>query len=384
MKRLVILGASGSIGTQTIDVVLSHPDLYEVVALSIGKKVDVLKDILTKIEVKTVCVQEKEDCDKLKNEYPNIEFISGEEGLKELVTRDDYDVLVNALVGFVGFLPTLYAIESKHDVALANKETLVVGGELIEKALKENDCKLYPIDSEHSAIFQCLQGNDKEDVERLLITASGGAFRDKTREELKNVTLADALAHPNWSMGDKITVDCANMMNKGFEVIEAHWLFNMPYDQIKVVMHKESIVHSMVEYVDGSIIAQMGNPDMRLPIQYALAYPRRLERKEESLDLTKVGELHFEESDVRRYPLLALAYQCGEKGGNLPAVMNAVNDVANEAFRNGDIPFLMIEDLIITAVNKVPYKEIESVDDLLEANEWGHTFALDKIQGVKQ
>ena len=384
MKRLVLLGASGSIGKQTLDVVKQHPDLFSIEALSVGKNIESLKEILSDFDIKEVCVQQQEDCEILQKEYPSIHFTYGEDGLKYLSELEEYDVLVNALVGFVGFMPTLSAIRHKHDVALANKETLVVGGELIKRALEEYGCKLYPIDSEHSAIFQCLQGNRSEDVKRLIITASGGAFREKTRDELKDVTLADALAHPNWSMGDKITVDCANMMNKGFEVIEAHWLFDMPFEKIDVVMHQESIVHSMVEYVDGSVMAQMGTPDMRLPIQYALSYPDRFERKADALDLCSVGELHFKEPDVRRYPLLALAYQCGEKGGNKPAVMNAVNDVANEAFRNGEISFLMIEDLIITAVNTVPFKKIETVEDLLEANKWGHQFALEKIKGVKQ
>ena len=308
-------------------------------------------------------------------------MFSGDEGLLELVKTCDYDILVNALVGFVGFLPTYHAILTDHDVALANKESLVVGGELIKKALEEHDVELIPVDSEHSAIYQSLNGNRKEDVKRLIVTASGGAFRDKSREELKDVTLEDALKHPNWLMGEKITVDSATMMNKGFEVIEAHYLFDVDYENIDVLIHKESIIHSMVEYIDGSVIAQLATADMRLPIQYALSKPKRLENpSNEGLDLVKVGSLHFDDVDVRRYPLIALAYEAGKKGGNLPAVMNGANDVANLAFRKGEISFLDIEDIIIKAVNYAKYKEVNSVDDLIEANKFGNEFALKEIK----
>ncbi len=384
MKRLVLLGASGSIGMQTIDVVLQHSQDFQIMALGVGRNIERLKEILTKITVDTVCVQEEKDAVQLAESYPQITFLHGEEGMIQLAQRQDYDLLVNALVGFVGFLPTLRAIESNHDVALANKETLVCGGKLIYEALHQYKRSLYPIDSEHSAIFQCLQGNRMDQVKRLIITASGGSFRTKSREELKDVTVEQALAHPNWTMGAKITIDSADMMNKGFEVTEAHWLFDMDYDKIDVVMHPESVVHSMVEYVDHSTMAQMGAPDMRLPIQYALTWPQRYPlQQEEPLDLTKIGELHFSKPDVRRFPLLALAYQAGRKGGNLSAVMNAANEVANAAFRHGEIPFLMIEDIVIEAVNKAPFKEIESVQDLLDADAWGRSYAKMRIEGAK-
>lgn len=384
MKRLVLLGASGSIGMQTIDVVLQHSQDFQIMALGVGRNIERLKEILTKITVDTVCVQEEKDAVQLAESYPQITFLHGEEGMIQLAQRQDYDLLVNALVGFVGFLPTLRAIESNHDVALANKETLVCGGKMIYEALHQYKRSLYPIDSEHSAIFQCLQGNRMDQVKRLIITASGGSFRTKSREELKDVTVEQALAHPNWTMGAKITIDSADMMNKGFEVTEAHWLFDMDYDKIDVVMHPESVVHSMVEYVDHSTMAQMGAPDMRLPIQYALTWPQRYPlQQEEPLDLTKIGELHFSKPDVRRFPLLALAYQAGRKGGNLSAVMNAANEVANAAFRHGEIPFLMIEDIVIEAVNKAPFKEIESVQDLLDADAWGRSYAKMRIEGAK-
>ena len=383
MKRLVLLGATGSIGQQTIDVVLQHPDLFTIRALGAGRNMKNLREILAKISTDLVCVQLKEDADLLRGEYPDIRFVSGDEGLEELASLSDYDLLVNALVGFAGFMPTLKAIESGHDVALANKETLVVGGELIYRALEKYGRKLYPIDSEHSAIWQCLQGNRKSDLKRLIITASGGSFRKLTREELKNVTVEQALAHPNWSMGAKITIDSADMMNKGFEVIEAHWLFNVSYDDIDVIMHRESVIHSMVEYCDHSIMAQLGAPDMRLPIQYALSAPDRFDLQQDApLDLTAIGELHFEKPDVRRFPLLALAYEAGRKGGNLPGVMNAANEAANLAFREGKIPFLMIEDIVISAVHKVPYKEVNEVSDLIEADRWGREFAEKKINEV--
>ena len=383
MKRLVLLGATGSIGVQTVDVVLKHPGQFEITALSAGRNIDGLRRILSQIDADTVCVISEEDAETLKKEYPGKTIVFGDEGLCYLASMQDYDVLVNALVGFAGFMPTLKAIESGHDVALANKETLVVGGELINEALKKHGRKLYPIDSEHSAIFQCLQGNNRQRLKRLIITASGGSFRTKTREELRDVTVEEALAHPNWAMGAKITIDSADMMNKGFEVMEAHWLFDVDYDDISVIMHRESVIHSMVEYTDHSIMAQLGAPDMRLPIQYALTCPDRFDLDlEEPLDLAKVGTLHFEEPDVRRFPLLALAYETGRKGGTLPAVMNAANEAANLAFREKKIPFLMIEDIVISAVYNAQRKDVHSVQDLLEADAWGRAYAEKMIEGA--
>ena len=384
MKKLVLLGASGSIGIQTIDVVLQHPDMFEITALSVGRNIDALHKILKQIPVRKVCVQEKEALASLEKLYPDIVFTSGDEGLIELSQADDYDVLVNALVGFVGFMPTLKAIESGHDVALANKETLVVGGKLIKEALVKYNRSLYPIDSEHSAIFQCLQGNKHSQVKRLLITASGGSFRNLERKDLENVTVEQALAHPNWSMGAKITIDSADMMNKGFEVTEAHWLFDIDYDRIDVVMHEESVVHSMVEFVDHSVVAQLGSADMRLPIQYALSWPERLPLEEKHFDLTEIGTLHFKKPDMERFPLLALAYEAGKKGGNLDAVMNAANEVANLAFREGKIPFLMIEEIVIGAVHSVAFEEVNTVDDLIRANAWGRDYAYEKVKEVSQ
>lgn len=381
MKRLVLLGASGSIGTQTIDIVLQHPDMFQITALGVGRNIAMLEKILQKVPVRTFSVQEKKDAEMLQKKYPSCTVLYGDEGLLALAARDDYDVLVNALVGFAGFAPTLKAIETGHNIALANKETLVCGGELITKALKKYHVSLYPIDSEHSAIFQCLQGNRRSDVRRLIITCSGGAFRNLRRDQLKDVTVDDALAHPNWSMGPKITVDSANLMNKGFEVTEAHWLFDMDYDDIEVLMHPQSIVHSMVEYVDHSIIAQLGAADMRLPIQYSLTWPERYDFHEEHpLDLAQAADLHFEKPDLERFPLLALAYEAGKKGGNLDAVMNGANEAANAAFRSRRIPFLMIEDIVIGAVHSAQFSEVRTVEDLLKADAYGRNYAENRIE----
>ncbi len=368
MKSIVLLGASGSIGVQTIDVVLNHSDEFVIKALSIGYNVKVLKDILTKVHPEIVCVVRKEDAQALSSEYPDIRFVYGDEGLVELAGLDGYDVLVNALVGFAGLLPTMRAIETGHDIALANKETLVVGGSFVMEAAKKHGVSLYPIDSEHSAIFQCLQGNQHHEVKRLIVTASGGSFRNRTRDQLKGVTVQEALSHPNWSMGAKITIDSATMMNKGFEVIEAHWLFGFDFDHIDVVMHPESVVHSMVEFVDTAVVAQLGTPDMRLPIQYALSWPRRLSLPGESLDFTKLSALHFAPASFERFPLLGLAYEVGHRQGNLPAVLNAANEVANQAFRDGRIEFLDIEDLVISTVNEFEFKKEITFEDVLEAD----------------
>lgn len=385
MKRLVLLGASGSIGIQTIDIIQQHPDLFELVSFGVGKNIEKAKEYLNLFpSIQMISVQLEEDAIELQKDYPNKTILFGEKGMEEIVSQDNYDVLVNALVGFAGFLPTLKAIQTHHNVALANKETLVCGGELINRALKEHGCELYPIDSEHSAIWQSLRGNKKEQVKRLLITCSGGSFRNKTRDELKDVTVEQALAHPNWSMGSKITIDSATLMNKGFEVIEAHWLFDIPYENISVLMHPESVVHSAVEYVDHSVIAQLGAPDMRLPIQYALTYPDRYDYQLDTpLDLTKLGTLHFDAPDTTRFPLLALAFECGKKGGNLNAVMNAANEVANAAFRNHEISFLKIEEIVMSAVEHVQFQELNTVQDVIDADAWGREYAMQMVKGVQ-
>lgn len=383
LKELVLLGATGSIGTQTVDIVLQHPELFHIRALSAGHNMAELRKILDMVDAKMVCVCEKEDAETLQHDYPDRTFVYGDEGLLTLAGLADYDVLVNALVGFAGFAPTLRAIEAGHDIALANKETLVVGGELIRKALAEHHVRLVPIDSEHSAIHQALQGNRRSDVKRLWITCSGGAFRNLSREEMKHVTVEDALAHPNWHMGPKITVDCANLMNKGFEVMEAHYLFDVPYEDIKVLIHPQSIVHSMVEYVDHSFMAQLGAADMRLPIQYALTGPDRYYFREENpLDLLAGADLHFEAPDFAKYPLLKTAYEVGERGGSLPAVMNGANEEANLAFRQKKIPFLKIEEIVMGAVRASAWAPVSCEADLRKADQEGRAYAKACIKEI--
>ena len=382
-KRILLLGASGSIGTQTIDIIEQHPEQYELVSFGVGKNIDYARKLLTKYPVSLISVERKEDSEELQKEFPHTRVTYGNEGLVELVTSADYDLLVNALVGFVGLEPTLKALETKHNVALANKETLVVGGELVNKAALENGCVITPIDSEHSAIAQCLAGNPYKQIKKLIITASGGSFRKKTREELKDVTVEEALSHPNWTMGAKITIDSATMMNKGFEVMEAHYLFDVPYEQIEVLMHDESIIHSMVEYKDGAVMAELGTPDMRIPIQYAISDPDNL-RSElnlgESLDLAKVATMHFHAPDYNRFPLLKLAYDIGKNPGTNQAVLNASNEVANAAFRNHRIPFLMIEEVVFKTVEAFENKPVTSLKELIEVDQKARKYAEDYIR----
>ncbi len=366
MKKLAILGITGSIGSQTADVVRQHPDEFRITAMSCGHNISVLKKMIQEFKPKLVCVSDGKDAYRLSQQYSGVKFVFGEEGLNEVAVFDDCDMIVNALVGFVGLTPTIKAIHAHKTICLANKETLVVAGKIVMEECRKNQVDLIPIDSEHSAILQCLRGNRHDQIRKLLITASGGSFRDKSREELVNVTKEDALKHPNWSMGAKITIDSATMMNKGFEVIEAHWLFDIDFDNIDVVMHRESVIHSMVEFADGAIIAQLGSPDMRLPIQYALTYPNRYELNETPFDLCDIATLHFTKPDFKRYPLLELAYQVGRLQGNLPAILNASNEEAVSLFLNDRIGFLDIEEIIKSALSHFEYKEEICLEDCIE------------------
>lgn len=384
MKKLVLLGATGSIGTQTIDVVNHHRSEFSIIGLSAGHNMKKLSELLEVCpDVKYVCVGRKADMDEMQKMYPHLMFYFGDEGLCELASLPEYDVFVNAIVGFRGLLPTLAAIQNRKVIALANKETLVAGGPIVKEALKQHQVALYPIDSEHSAIFQCLQGSHRKEVDKLIVTASGGSFRDKKREELKDVTVAQALHHPNWNMGGRITIDSATMMNKGFEVIEAHYLFDIPYDKIDVLVHRESVIHSMVQYHDHAIIAQLGTADMRLPIQYALSYPDRLTMKQEApFDFMKYPALHFEAADMERYPLLALAYEVGRKGGNLGAVMNGADEEAVALFLQEKIAFLDIETYIERAVHAAVYIEEPTLQDIIEADQFGREFVKNTWKGM--
>ncbi|OLO40925.1 1-deoxy-D-xylulose-5-phosphate reductoisomerase [Alkalihalophilus pseudofirmus] len=376
MKKISLLGATGSIGTQTLDIINQHPDRFELVAMSIGKNVDLGLKQIQQFKPKLLSVLTKETYEQIKHDVPSeVKLIYGVDGLVEVATYSEADILVNAVIGSVGLGPTLAAIEAKKTIAIANKETLVTAGHIVTQKAKQNGVTLLPVDSEHSAIFQCLQGEDVKKVSKLVLTASGGSFRDKRREELIDVTVEDALNHPNWSMGAKITIDSATMMNKGLEVIEAHWLFDTPYDQIEVILHKESIIHSMVEYIDGSVIAQLGTPDMRVPIQYALSFPERLDfKKQERLNLWEVGKLHFEKPNFERYRCLKFAYDAGRIGGTMPTVLNAANEEAVAAFLEKKITFLQIENYIEQALERHELIKEPSLETIIEVDQQTRRF----------
>lgn len=383
MKQIILLGASGSIGEQTIDVIRAHPEEFELVAFSVRQRLDSAYKILEEFNVLSVCVKDEQDAIKLKRDYPQLDIKYGDEGLQELASLPYGDTLVNALVGFVGLLPTLKAIEHHKDIALANKETLIVGGKFVKEAVKKYGVSLKPIDSEHSAIFQCLQGNDHGSIDKLIITASGGSFRDRSRDQLKGVTVKEALSHPNWSMGAKITIDSATMMNKGFEVIEAHYLFDIDYDKIEVLLHRESIVHSLVQYCDHAVMAQLGTADMRLPIQYALTHPRRLPlMNSDHLDLVKLGTLHFEKADFERYPLLGLAFKLGRLEGNACAIMNAANEEAVALFLAGKIEFLEIESYVFKAVESIEFIANATLEDIIKSDAAARAFVNEAVKGA--
>jgi 1-deoxy-D-xylulose-5-phosphate reductoisomerase len=368
--NLYILGATGSIGTQTLDIVKNHPDEFEVVSVTCNTNITKLKEILLLFHPKYVAVQTKDQASMLQKEYPTILFGYGKQGLLEAATYGEarQGLVVNAIVGSAGLAPTVAAIKHGRNIALANKETLVIGGEIIKELLQKYQVSLFPIDSEHSAIWQCLKGEKKETVKRIIITASGGSFRDLNREQLKQVTKEDALAHPNWSMGAKITIDSATMMNKGLEVIEAHHLFDLPFEKIDTILHKESVVHSLVEFNDNSIIAHLGPADMRIPINYALFYPNRTNYQGTPLDLEKLSTLHFEKLSKERFVLLALAIKAGKLGGYAPTVLNAANEAAVSLFLNNTISFLQIEEIVLECMTRFSYKEKVTVDRILEVD----------------
>ena len=381
MKKILLLGATGSIGKQTIDVCKNHKDKFEIVGLSVGKNIKLLEEYLDILTIKHVCTQEENI--ELINKYPNIKFYYGEQGLLDIVSLE-YDLLVNSLVGFVGLKPTLKAIELKRDIALANKETLVVAGQFVMEKAKLNNVNILPIDSEHSAIFQVLEGQKGNDIKRLIITASGGSFYGYTREQLKDVSIDKALSHPTWSMGAKITIDSATMINKGFEVIEAHWLFDIDYNNIDVIIHPQSIIHSLVEYNDNSQIAQLGINDMRTPIMYTLSYPNRLETNVKQLNLNELKTLTFDTIDYNRYPLLKVCYEVGKNKGNAPCILNASNEIANKAFLDGKISFLEIEDIIIETLRNVEYKKDIILEDIYKYDELARKYALSIVERINK
>lgn len=363
MKRVSILGATGSIGTQTLDVIRLNRDKFMLEAISVGENIDSLRKIIAEFNPKLVSVKHEKDVKKLKDEFNDVLFTSGDNGLIDVATYDA-DILVTAILGSVGLVPTLRAIEQGKKIGLANKETLVAAGDIVMSHAKKYNAEIIPVDSEHSAIFQCLNGEDLKTVKNLIITASGGSFRDLTRDELKSVTKKDALNHPNWSMGQKITIDSATMMNKGLEVIEAHHLFNMNAENIKTLIHRESVIHSMVEFNDNSIMAQIGNSDMRTAIQYALTYPTRIE-KNNPLDIHELSTLNFEPMDFNRFKMIQFAYDALKIGGTMPAVMNAANEYAVEKFLNDEITFLEIEDIVESRMNEHTVIEHPDLDTIL-------------------
>ncbi|AUS85768.1 1-deoxy-D-xylulose-5-phosphate reductoisomerase [Lysinibacillus sp. HST-98] len=381
MKKISLLGATGSIGWQTYDILKEQRDAFQLVAFSSGKNLEKTREMIETLKPELVSVQLEEDALTLAKEFPNIQFTFGAKGLVEVATHPDSTVLVNAVLGSVGLESTLAAIRMGKTIAIANKETLVTAGHLVMAEAKKYKVAILPVDSEHSAIFQSMNGENPKNIERLIITASGGSFRDKTREQLKHVTVADALNHPNWSMGAKITIDSATMMNKGLEVIEAHVLFDMPYDKIDVLLHRESIIHSLVEYHDTSVIAQLGTPDMRVPIQYALSYPDRIPLQNgQRLNLAQIGQLHFQEMDFERYPALRLAYEAGRMGGTILTAMNAANEAAVAAFLQGKITFLEIDETIERVMQAHQNIAVPDLQTILHVDSETRKIVLDMVK----
>lgn len=386
MKGLSILGATGSIGEQTLDVIRKSGDKFKLIGATANSSVEKMQKLINEFKPKYVAMM-NEDCAKQIKKYCSdnnfsTEVLSGMEGLIKIATLEEIDVVVTSVVGMIGLKPTMAAIEAKKDIALANKETLVVAGEIVMKRAQEMGVKILPVDSEHSAIFQSLQGNDWTRMKKIILTASGGPFRGKTRKDLENVTVQEALNHPNWSMGSKITIDSATLMNKGLEVIEAHWLFNCDYDNIQVVVHPQSVVHSMVEYKDASIIAQLGSQDMRLPIQYALNYTNREEEIAQTIDFYEISKLTFEKPDKETFRCLELAYIAGKRGGIMPAIVNAANEVAVALFLEKKIKFLEIAELIEEAMNEFE-REMDTkvtINNVIEIDKKVRKFVLEKAR----
>ncbi|MBU5268764.1 1-deoxy-D-xylulose-5-phosphate reductoisomerase [Clostridium cochlearium] len=369
MKNICILGATGSIGTQALQVIKQEKDSLNLYAVSANKSWEKIINIIKEFQPKYVSMTDKDAFLKVKEfcqeNNRNTEVLYGIEGMNSIASLNEVDIVLTSVVGMIGLEPTLKAIRNKKHIALANKETLVVAGEIIKKEAFENKVNILPVDSEHGAIFQCLLGNRKEDIDKIHLTASGGPFRGRKRKELENVTVEQALKHPNWSMGRKITIDSATLMNKGLEVIEAHFLFDVDYKDIEVVVHPESIIHSMVEYKDGSIIAQLASPDMKLPIQYAFNYPTRKNRVIKKLNLFEIGNLSFYKPDLNTFRCLYLAYRAGKIGGMMPAILNSANEYAVELFLNKKIDFLQIGNIIEECMDKFYIKEEQNVEKII-------------------
>lgn len=369
-QQICILGSTGSIGTQALEVIAEHDDLYEVYCLTAYNQVDLLAEQARRFKPDAVVIANEAHYERLcslLDDCPDIKVYAGAKALDEIVQADPIDMVLTAMVGFAGLTPTVNAIKARKKICLANKETLVVAGEIIMNLAQQNRCPILPVDSEHSAIFQSLVGDECNEIEKILLTASGGPFRTFSLEQMQSVIAADALRHPTWDMGAKITIDSASMMNKGFEVIEARWLFGVPAEKIQVLVHPQSIVHSAIQYVDGSVKAQLGVPDMRLPIQYAFSYPQRLHLSGERLDLFK-HTLEFFEPDMEKFRCLAMAYESLRLGGNMPCIVNAANEVVNEAFRKNRCGFLQMGDIIADTMQKTTFIQQPSLEDLLNTD----------------
>lgn len=382
MKTITILGSTGSIGTQALEVANKHN--IKIKALAAHSNINLLAEQAIENKVDYACIYCKDKVQELRKllEDTNIQVLEGMEGLKQIASLDGVDCMLNSVVGMVGLLPTLTAIEHGTDIALANKETLVAGGELVIKSAKKNGVNIYPVDSEHSAIFQCLQGNKKSQVNKIILTASGGPFFGRTKDDLATVTKEDALKHPNWSMGQKITIDSATLMNKGLEFIEAMWLFDLNPEQIEIVIHRESVIHSAVEYKDHSVIAQMGVPDMKIPIQYALLYPDRMECPTKPLSLTDYGTLSFAKPDYETFDCLTACIKAITIGGTMPAVVNGANEEAVSEFLKGNIKFLEIGKLVTAALNNIKKEEITCLEDVLNADNNARLFVRERIKEI--
>lgn len=382
MKQIAILGSTGSIGTQTLDVVRQYPDAFNVYALTANRSIDLLIQQAIEFNPAVVCIADESLYHPLREALSDlpIRVMAGAKAIAEMVTMPAIDVVVAAMVGYAGLRPTIEAIKAKKTIALANKETLVVAGDIICRLAQRHQVKMLPVDSEHSAIFQSLVGEDMDSVEKLLLTASGGPFRNYTYEQMQHVTAAQALQHPNWEMGAKITIDSASMMNKGFEVIEARWLFDIPVEKIQVLVHPQSVVHSAVQFVDGSVKAQLGTPDMRMPIQYALTYPERWQSQVPRLDLFSTQQLTFEEPDMQRFPNLRLAYEAIDRGGNMPCILNAANEVVNLAFRENKCGFLQMSEIIEQTMNRTSFIAQPTYEDYVQTDAEARKIALETLK----
>ena len=384
VKQLCILGSTGSIGTQTLDVVRSYPERYGVYAICAHRSIDKLIEQAREFKPEVVCIADESLYEPLCSQLSALGFTgkvwAGAQAIAEVVTMPSIDIVVAAMVGYAGLWPTIEAIKAGKTIALANKETLVVAGEIICDLAVQHHTPILPVDSEHSAIFQSLVGEDRSEIEKILLTASGGPFRTYSLEQMKTVTAAEALKHPNWQMGAKITIDSASMMNKGFEVIEAKWLFGVPVEKIQVLVHPQSIVHSAVQFTDGAIKAQLGAPDMRLPIQYALSFPERLKSDFPRADLFALKDLTFEQPDLKRFPNLGLAYEAMRRGGNIPCVLNAANEVANLAFREGRCGFLQMSEVISETMDKAAYIAKPTYENYVETDADARRIAVECLK----